>query len=398
MVSLAFELISITPFYGARTRVGLAHGPAAGAVIGTLRAFYCLYGDTVNTAARMCKSAPPGHIHCTEALSMLVADAGAVCKGICSHDRGIKEIKGKGAMRIYELSYADRDVHMPIRNRGSVTSSGDFPEVAIDFQALALESQAKWLRDPVRKIDPPLCKFVDQSLEGVFQDMAAPGQRRLLSMGLVLNALATALEWRMGGMTTLLAVHSGVSCAVCIALLLSLWLEWCSKNICSRIFGLQLIAHMCLCSIASRSLVQTSSNWSWILVFSTGACIITGWMGRPSVRNAAALSTVALVTFFVGLAARPIIAPRATDAALILSLAIGMVGSLHRLGGASCSLHKREWFSPQRSCLIFRRWACRWRRTRGSVRGFSCGVSARRSWSSCGTCCTTSCRRSSPRR
>jgi uncharacterized membrane protein len=340
--------------------VGLAHGPAAGAVIGTLRAFYCLYGDTVNTAARMCKSAPPGHIHCTETFSVLVAEAGTVCKGICSHDRGIKEIKGKGAMRIYELSYVEKDVHMPVRNRGSVTSSKDFQEVPIDFHALALESQAVWLRDPARKIDPPLCKFADQSLEGVFQDMAAPGQRRLLSLGLVLNALATALEWRMGGMTTLLAVHWGVSCAVCATLLFLLWrrawracdrggVDGAASTTIHRLFALQLVAHMCLCSVASRSVAATSPHWSWLLDFSTGACIITAWMGQPSVRNATALGSVALVTFFIGLAAQPIIAPRATDAALILSLAIGMVGSLHRLGGAEAN---RELFLAQARVVL----------------------------------------------
>jgi len=47
--------------------------------------------------------------------------------------------------------------------------------------------------------------------------------------------------------------------------------------------------------------------------------------------DAAALGTVALTTFFVGLSAHPFIAPRATDVALIMALAIGMVRLPHHL-------------------------------------------------------------------
>ena len=36
---------------GISLRVGISHGPAAGAVIGATRAFYCLYGDTVSDCA-----------------------------------------------------------------------------------------------------------------------------------------------------------------------------------------------------------------------------------------------------------------------------------------------------------------------------------------------------------
>jgi hypothetical protein len=331
MVNLALELISITPFYGARTRVGIAHGPAAGAVIGTLRAFYCLYGDTVNTAARMCKNAPAGHIYCTEAVSTLVLEAGEACPGIGSYDRGVKDVKGKGPMQLFELGYLEKDVHMPARTRSSLASSRDLHDIVIDFKAVASESQARWIADPAREIARPLCRFADPSLEAAFQGAAEAGQRRLLTSGLVLNALATALEWRMGGMTAPLAVHWGVSWAVCAALLLLLWWGGIGRAACSRLFGLQLVAHLCLATVASRGVETTGAHWSWVLVFITGMCIVTAWMGQPSVRNAAALGTVALTTFFVGLSAHPFIAPRATDVALIMALAIGMVRLPHHL-------------------------------------------------------------------
>ena len=60
-----------------RRQVGINAGPTAGAVIGSLRAFYCLYGDTINTAARMCKYAGPDRIHCTAAFADYVRRLGA---------------------------------------------------------------------------------------------------------------------------------------------------------------------------------------------------------------------------------------------------------------------------------------------------------------------------------
>ena len=58
-----------------RRQVGINAGPTAGAVIGSLRAFYCLYGDTINTAARMCKYGGD-QLHCTAAFAERV-------RGVC---------------------------------------------------------------------------------------------------------------------------------------------------------------------------------------------------------------------------------------------------------------------------------------------------------------------------
>ena len=45
-----------------QTQVGMHAGTAAGAVIGKLGAFYCVYGNTVNMASRLCKSAAAGQV------------------------------------------------------------------------------------------------------------------------------------------------------------------------------------------------------------------------------------------------------------------------------------------------------------------------------------------------
>jgi hypothetical protein len=57
----------------------------------------------------------------------------------------------------------------------------------------------QWLGSPARRILLPHCRFADPGLEAAFQAAVAPGRRRLLTAGLGLNALAVALEWRMGG-------------------------------------------------------------------------------------------------------------------------------------------------------------------------------------------------------
>ena len=43
-------------------KVGINAGPVACVVLGTCRRFYCVYGNTVNTAARMCSNATPGAV------------------------------------------------------------------------------------------------------------------------------------------------------------------------------------------------------------------------------------------------------------------------------------------------------------------------------------------------
>ena len=53
-------------------QVGISSGPAAGIVLGSCRRFWCVYGDTVNTAARMCKFSVTGKIRVTSAIGQHV--------------------------------------------------------------------------------------------------------------------------------------------------------------------------------------------------------------------------------------------------------------------------------------------------------------------------------------
>ena len=72
MAELAQRLVRVAGQHGVQLQVGIHTGSAAGAVLGTLRAFYCIYGDTVNISSRLCKAAEPCQIHCSAAFVRLL--------------------------------------------------------------------------------------------------------------------------------------------------------------------------------------------------------------------------------------------------------------------------------------------------------------------------------------
>jgi adenylate cyclase len=77
-----------------RVRVGIASGPTVGGVIGRQRIVFDLWGDTVNTAARMESSGVPGRIHLADTTRALLGG------GVAAEEREV-EVKGLGRMRTY---------------------------------------------------------------------------------------------------------------------------------------------------------------------------------------------------------------------------------------------------------------------------------------------------------
>ena len=105
MVLLGRELVQLAGKFATADgqqlwlKVGISCGPVAGAVVGKFRSFYCLLGDTMNTAARMCKYAQPGNVHCSAEF------AGSFPEHYTGPVRfsslGKMQVKGKGLMETY---------------------------------------------------------------------------------------------------------------------------------------------------------------------------------------------------------------------------------------------------------------------------------------------------------
>jgi class 3 adenylate cyclase len=78
-------------------RIGIHTGPAVAGVLGKRKLFYDVWGDSVNTAARMEAYGLPGRIQVTEAVYRQLHEAYAF------EQRETIDIKGKGPMQVYFL-------------------------------------------------------------------------------------------------------------------------------------------------------------------------------------------------------------------------------------------------------------------------------------------------------
>jgi class 3 adenylate cyclase len=78
-------------------RIGIHTGEVIAGVLGTQKLSYDIWGDTVNTAARMESHGEPDTIHCTHEVYELLKDK------FLFKERGEIEIKGKGRMKTYFL-------------------------------------------------------------------------------------------------------------------------------------------------------------------------------------------------------------------------------------------------------------------------------------------------------
>ena len=79
-------------------RIGLHSGPCSAGVVGRDHPKFTLFGDTVNTAARMEQTALAGRAQCSAASAALIRNQDPAVRLLA---RGTMEVKGKGAMETF---------------------------------------------------------------------------------------------------------------------------------------------------------------------------------------------------------------------------------------------------------------------------------------------------------
>lgn len=112
-----------------RIRVGLHSGPITAGVLRGERSRFQLFGDTVNTGARLESSGEGNKIHVSEFTASLIEAAGhghwVRARDDCVH------LKGKGAMKTYWLNPGKTAAHRQ-SGTGASTSPPESPNTSIN--------------------------------------------------------------------------------------------------------------------------------------------------------------------------------------------------------------------------------------------------------------------------
>ncbi|MGB1154602.1 MAG: adenylate/guanylate cyclase domain-containing protein, partial [Paracoccaceae bacterium] len=103
VANMALDMVSATQSFASemgenlQLRIGIHTGPVVAGVIGTKKPFYDVWGDTVNTAARLETYGTKGKIQVTSETKRILEDH------FDFEERGKVQIKGKGDLNLWYL-------------------------------------------------------------------------------------------------------------------------------------------------------------------------------------------------------------------------------------------------------------------------------------------------------
>ena len=304
MLLLARELKEITlgnQLWGGGGRfwlkVGVASGPAAGVVIGLHRRFYCLYGDTVNTASRMCK--PAGDkIHCDAAFADDVRRARlafAVCES-----RGETEVKGKGRIETFEVSV---DAHAATERPSYCSCRTQIRKLSISLDDLSPENR-RWAEAAAPTHDAALWRD--------FERFHAGGRRERLIFSILLHAAVVMVQWAASFLpehpyaftpgdrhavalehaATLMGVHLVLSLLWSTALIVALLLDPNQNLLWRRHFVGLKVFHLTFCL---GGVVCFPGTCSMLSSYAVAQVLLSGWLAPIGARKSGILIAASAV-------------------------------------------------------------------------------------------------------